>query len=92
MKNKDIKELKWIRSRAINRIRTILPSIAALENELEELQAEYKDYKIQYEQADHALAQVDGRLEKVAIGKSEKQKKLTLEQIKSIAEKLRIKL
>ena len=50
---------------------------------------EYKDYKEQYEKADYALAQVDGRLEKVNIGRRGKKAiELNLDQIKNIAKKL----
>jgi len=90
---KDEKEnLEEIRLRSLNHIRSILPTIKSLEEELEELQEEYKDYKEQYEKADRALAQVDGRLEKIAIGKSGKLVKLNLAQIKSVAMKLGVKL
>lgn len=85
--------LEGTRLHALNHIRTILPSIKSLENELKELQEEYKDYKAQYEKADYALAQVDGRLEKVNTGRSGKKVvELSLDQIKNIAEKLGVRL
>lgn len=84
--------LEETRIHSLNHIRNILPSIKALEAELEELKEEYKDYKEQYEKADHALAQIDGRLERVIIGRRGKSVNLTLAQIKNIAEKLGLKL
>ena len=85
--------LEQVRLRSLNHVRNILPSIKALEEELGELKKEYKDYKEQYEKADYALAQIDGRLEKVSIGKcGKKVVELTLDQVKNVAKKLGVKL
>ena len=82
-----------IRVRSLNHIRRLLPTIKALEEELSDLQEEYKDYKAQYEKADRELAENDGRLVKVPIGrKGSKVKELTIEQIKNVAKKLGVKI
>jgi hypothetical protein len=86
-------ELEKARLHALNHARNILPSIKSLEEELGELKRKYKDYKEQYEKADYALAQTDERLEKVNIGRrGKKVMELSLDQIKSIAEKLGVRL
>ena len=86
-------DLEEIRLNALNHIRRILPSIKSLEMELEELREEYKGYKEQYKDADYALAENDGRLEKVTTGKSMRRAKpLTLDQVKNVARELGIKL
>jgi len=93
MNEKEKIKLEKVRINTLNHIRAILPSIKALEEELGELKKEYKDYKDQYEKADYALAQIDGRLEKVNIGRrGKKPVELSLNQIKNIAEKLGVKL
>lgn len=93
MNEKEKRILEETRLRSLNHIRNVLPSIKALEGELAELKKEYKDYKEQYEKADYALAQVDGRLEKVNIGKrGKKPVNLTLAQIKNIAKELGVEL
>ena len=93
MKDEEKLHLEEIRTRSLNHLRNLLPSIKALEEELGELKGEYKDYKAKYEEADYALAQIDGRLEKVNIGRrGKKPVGLSLDQVKSIAKKLGIKL
>lgn len=93
MNEEEKRILEETRLRSLNYIRNVLPSIKAIEAELEELKEGYKDYKEQYEKADRALAQIDGRLKKVNIGKCGKEfKPLTMEQIKKIAKKLGVKL
>jgi antitoxin component HigA of HigAB toxin-antitoxin module len=92
MNNEEKRILEETRLYSLNHIRNLLPSIKALEEELSELKEEYKGYKMQYEKADHDLAEEDGRLMKVAMGKSGKAKKLTMEQVKNVAKQLGIKL
>jgi|LGOV01.1.fsa_nt_gb hypothetical protein len=93
MKDEEKLHFEEIRTRSLNHLRGLLPAIKALEEELGELKGEYKDYKGQYEEADYALAQIDGRLEKVNIGRHGKRPvQLSLDQIKNIAKKLGIKL
>ena len=59
--------------------------------------ATWKEYKLNYEEADRKLAEIDGRLEVVS-SRAKKTAKpiepivLTMDQIKSIAEKVGIKL
>lgn len=85
--------LEQIRLRSLNHIRNILPSIKLLEEELKELQREHKDYKEQYEEADKALAELDGRLNTIPTGMCRRKPiELKLDQINSVAKKLGIKL
>jgi hypothetical protein len=93
MKDEEKLHFEEIRTRSLNHLRCLLPAIKALEEELGELKGEYKDYKVQYEGADYALAQIDGRLEKVNVDRSGKKAvQLSLEQVKNIAKELGIKL
>ena len=93
MNEEEKRKLEGNRLRSLNHIRNILPSIKALEEELKELQREYKDYKEWYEEIDRALAENDGRLVRVPIGRrGKKVKDLTMEQIKSVAKKLGVKI
>ena len=80
------------RYRAFSQAKIVLSLIKPLEEELKGLREEYKDYKEQYKKADYALAQVDGRLERVKVGKSGKVTQLTMKQIKNVAKKLGVKL
>lgn len=85
--------LEKTRLNALNHIRNVLPLIEALGEELEELQREHKDYKKQYEEADRALAENDGRLSTVPTGmRGKKPMQLTLDQVRNIANKLGVKL
>ena len=86
------KTLEETRLHSLNHIRNILPSIKALEAELEELKEEYKDYKEQYEEADRTLAENDGRLRGITIGKRGGSPKLTMKQIERIAKELGVEL
>lgn len=93
MKEGERSHFEETRVRSLNHIRRLLPIIKALKEELSELQEEYKDYKVQYENADKELAENDGRLVRIPTGRKGKgTKNLTVEQIKSVARKLGVKL
>lgn len=93
MKENERTHFEEIRVRSLNYIRRLLPTIESLEGELNELREEYKDYKARYEEADKELAENDGRLVRVPTGrKGNKVKNLTIEQIKSVAKKLGVKI
>ena len=85
--------LEKVRLEALSHMRIILPSIKSLEKELEELYEKRRFYNEQYKEADHALAEADGRLRRIAQGKhGKKPVKLSLEQIKNVAKELGVKL
>ena len=93
MKDGEKVQFEGVRIRALNHLTRLLPIIKSLEEELEELKDEYKDYKEQYENADHALAEFDGRLKRIPTGiRGRKPVKLSLDQIKSIADKLGLRI
>jgi DNA repair exonuclease SbcCD ATPase subunit len=84
--------LEKVRLEALNQIRTILPSIKSLEEELEQLRETHSVYKEVYEKADRTLAELDGRLKVIPKGKRGGHPKLSLEQIERIAKKLGVRL
>ena len=76
----------------LTQLRNLRFLIEPLEDELRELYEERRYYSEKFKKADYALAEIDGRLKRIAAGRRTRKEKLSIEQIRKIAEKLGIEI
>jgi len=86
-------ELNKEKLHCLTQLRNLRFLIEPLEDELRELYEERRYYSEKFKRVDYALAEIDGRLKKIAAGRrTRKEVKLSIDQIRKIAEKLGVKI